>query len=408
MLNMPILRRNIIVATVLLLFVSGCSFGPGMMQSSRAAYNMAVQKSANEELLINIVRLRYREPIQFLQISNITAQYSYSQNLNLSGTIPGNGKNIMNAAGAFGYSERPTISFKILEGKEFVNQFLEETSLTTILHLIRSGWNIERVCRIMVDSVGDMQNFPMQPSYYKFVELVKLWDELQGRGDLSFSLEPGKTHVVADAIPESRMNLTDILSAAQAGFAVKSNPNRSYSVTKNGAPSLMMQLRFSNEAEANKADALLGVHPKHIAGSDGGVVEYIHFIDPLEDDGTLIDASNGAAIIKLKLRSYSNQLSAIGRGIEIPEKDKAIIRTFTNAQGETVDIRTAFSDLLDIRSSTYEPDNALVAIPFRGVWFYIDQDDRQSVSTLALLNLLYSLQADKGAAGPVLTIPVGG
>lgn len=393
---------------MLLLFTPGCSFGPGVMQSSRSAYNMAVQKSANEELLLNIVRLRYREPIQFLQIANITAQYSYSQNLTLSGTVPENANNVFNAVGAFGYSERPTISFKVLEGKEFVNRFLEETSLTTILHLIRSGWNIERVCRIMVDSVGSLQNFPKQASYAKFVELVKLWDMLQGRGDLSFNLQPGKTKVVADAIPESRMDVKDILSAAQAGYAIKSDKNRRYSVTKNGAPLLVMQLKFISEAEANKADALLGMRPKHIAESDGSIVEYIYFIDPLEDDGTLVDASNGAAKVKLKLRSYSNQLSAIAKGIEIPEKDKAIIRTFINTEGEAVDIRTAFSDLLDIRSSSDKPENALVAIPFRDAWFYIDQDDRQSVSTLALLTLLYSLQADQESSGPVLTIPVGG
>ena len=63
---------------------------------------------------------------------------------------------------------------------------------------------------------------------------------------------------------------------------------------------------------------------------------------------------------------------------------------------------------MKIRSAPDRPKEAYVAVPYRGSWFYVADDDRRSKSTFGLLNLLFSLQAatSKGKS-PVLTLPVG-
>ena len=48
------------------------------------------------------------------------------------------------------------------------------------------------------------------------------------------------------------------------------------------------------------------------------------------------------------------------------------------------------------------------AVPYRGWWFYIADDDQTSKTTFSLLNLLFSLQSSSGEGkSPLLTIPVG-
>ena len=41
--------------------LTGCTLGPKEINRGRQQYNEAVQKSFREELLLNLVRLRYRE-----------------------------------------------------------------------------------------------------------------------------------------------------------------------------------------------------------------------------------------------------------------------------------------------------------------------------------------------------------
>ena len=58
----------------------------------------------------------------------------------------------------------------------------------------------------------------------------------------------------------------------------------------------------------------------------------------------------------------------------------------------------------------HPPACAHVAVRHKGYWFYIDERDRDTKATFALLLELSRLQlsTDKGGSGPVLTLPIGG
>ena len=58
----------------------------------------------------------------------------------------------------------------------------------------------------------------------------------------------------------------------------------------------------------------------------------------------------------------------------------------------------------------HPPACAHVAVRHQGYWFYIDERDRDTKATFALLHELSRLQlsTDKGGSGPILTLPVGG
>ena len=70
---------NIVAAVALVAVVAGCeSIGPTKLVGTHQGYNDAVQLAESREMLLNIVRLRFGEPIQFLAVTQINAQFSVS------------------------------------------------------------------------------------------------------------------------------------------------------------------------------------------------------------------------------------------------------------------------------------------------------------------------------------------
>ena len=54
------------------------------------------------------------------------------------------------------------------------------------------------------------------------------------------------------------------------------------------------------------------------------------------------------------------------------------------------------------------PENAHVAVAYKGHWFYIDQTDQDTKSTFSLLLELSRLEVlGKAGTGPLLTLPIG-
>ena len=61
----------------LVLSNQGCStVGPEKPLSRHDGYNDAVQLTATREVLKNIVRLRHYDPMQFIRVSSVNAQFS--------------------------------------------------------------------------------------------------------------------------------------------------------------------------------------------------------------------------------------------------------------------------------------------------------------------------------------------
>ena len=66
--------------------------------------------------------------------------------------------------------------------------------------------------------------------------------------------------------------------------------------------------------------------------------------------------------------------------------------------------------LITVRSSEERPKNAVVSVPFRGWWFYIDATDSRSKESFRLIKFIIRLRINPEGIQqqvPVLTIPVG-
>lgn len=135
----------------------GCA-GPNALRHSRQDYADAVQITQNEQLLLNLVRLRYRDTPSFLELSNLASQFNFDRSLGVSGSIPEGSSNLLGLSGGFGSSERPTASYSPLQGADFVTKLISPIDEETIILLTRSGWKGDRVFRVAVQSLNGLDN----------------------------------------------------------------------------------------------------------------------------------------------------------------------------------------------------------------------------------------------------------
>ena len=67
---------------------AGCHIpGPTSIKTGRDNYNVAIQQTNNEQLLLNLVRLRYRDTPLFLEVSSVTTNFTFEVGSGAGGTI---------------------------------------------------------------------------------------------------------------------------------------------------------------------------------------------------------------------------------------------------------------------------------------------------------------------------------
>src|SRR5438105_4897108 len=62
----------------------GCSFGPRALHNDRVRYNEALKVSSEEQLLLNIVRLRYTDTPSSVGVTSLADQYEYARSIGLT------------------------------------------------------------------------------------------------------------------------------------------------------------------------------------------------------------------------------------------------------------------------------------------------------------------------------------
>ena len=184
------------------LLLTGCqsSFGPQSINNTHAPYNQAIADTANQQMLLNLVRLKYRDEMFFLKVGSVTSTFTMKSNIgadfvkNLGLTSYSSlAKDLISPALGMSYSDIPTISYLPLQGEDFFKSVLSPISLDTLLVMIQSGWNIDRVFNLCVERVNDLYNSPSSafssnnPEHDKFSTVLKLLRSLQ----LSHSIEVG-------------------------------------------------------------------------------------------------------------------------------------------------------------------------------------------------------------------------
>jgi len=163
----------------------GCSVTTKALRSDYTSYNQTIQFNQSQQMLLNLVRLKYRELPMFLKIGALSASYTFQASAGADLGSAGGAK-IYGLDLGTSYSTRPTITYTPLEGDTFVKQLLNEIEPDAFVLLVRSGWRIDLLCHVMVERIGTASNNSDDPTYAEFVDLCEKLRAAQKADELHF------------------------------------------------------------------------------------------------------------------------------------------------------------------------------------------------------------------------------
>ncbi len=393
--------------------------GPRSLQQSRMQYNEVVKTTSEEELLLNIVRLRYTDTPSSLQVSNIAAQFELLNTLGItpffaaSGAEPNRSFTSLLPQASIAGADRPTFSLTPLDESEFAKKLFTPLSLEGVIYLVKTTWPISTVFRLYLENLNWVPNAQfasgptprVAPPYAEFLDGINALQSLQDRGQIVFGTEE-RSESLGGPVPAASVTAADVIDAAKDGNEYRPDPG-----------GLTWTLR------KKVRQPVLRIDPRAL---DTPEMEIFTRTFRLERGLTQYDVSEealnpfpstyppeGVANIDLETRSLLQVLFFVAHGVEVPpgHAEVGVARVTVDETGQSFDWRQVLGGLFRVRSTaaTQRPPGAAVAIRYKGFWYYIDEADHETKSTFTLLMELARLNlVDKPGIKPLLTLPLGG
>ena len=150
---------SLLLLSLCIALLTGCQkLGPASVRVGLPAYNIAINETRQQLLLLNIVRQRYSETPYLMEVSNIFAAPSYSAKANAGKTFGNDLDNFGTASAELNYSEAPVIVYTPVGGEQLSRRLLQPVSLDTLGLLVSAGWDIDRLFRLCVQQINNVWN----------------------------------------------------------------------------------------------------------------------------------------------------------------------------------------------------------------------------------------------------------
>ena len=172
----------LVFACVVLAGVSGCVAPQIEVGRYAVDYNRAVATEANETMLLNIVRSRFRDPTHYTSTSAITAQLTAERSANIGASLAGSARSVSStdqtassASGAtqtvteavsrgrevFGgsagfslkYGQEPTFSIQVNNTPEFTRGTSSPITASMFVNLLGQGYRSDLLLAVLVEAI---------------------------------------------------------------------------------------------------------------------------------------------------------------------------------------------------------------------------------------------------------------
>ena len=368
-------------------------------------------------MLLNIVRLRYTDTPSSLAISSIADQQEVVAGL---GIVPfftsagagdfGSFRNSILPQAQVSGTTRPTLSYTPLDDEEFTRRLFSPISLEGAAYLSKTTWPISTVFRLYLENLNWVSNAetasgptPVQPpDYATFLEGVQALQRLQNRNLITIFTE-------------------DREKSVSSTFALIENN------AKNAIESIQKDLELKASAEGVtliRHEKQLVMRVDEIVDGDSDWFVFCNAfklnpklrtfdlnsgkLDPFLKDMP----KTGLETLDLETRSLLQVLFFVSQGVEVPREHLTSgIAPRTNGYGsEPFDWQQVLVGLFRVCSAKCKkrPPCAHIAVQYKGYWYYIDERDRDSKATFALLIEVSRLELESTKSkAPLLTLPLG-
>ena len=353
------------------LLLGGCGVmgsGPKMIRDRRPEYNAAVVNSEERQLLENLVRLRYCDNITSLDIASLSH----------SGLFGMDGKGELESGfltdlshidkkfkASLGGSMNGSSSMNLTppSGGDYIKKYLTPIQFSAVSALIQGGWSVDRVFNLCVERVNDLYNATeadgptpeKEPTYKPFRAFARILSE----ADDNRLLE----------------------------FGTKRDHNFSGMYLYLNEPKLEERIRRASVETKSYYNGLKArVHElKQLAG-----LAQDKSLFKLDDDFV---SDTGPSSLVIQCRTLLGVMFYLSQNVDVPQehKDKGLVGVTLDVAGEEFDW-SEVCKYFSVQCSKHRPKNAYVSCRYRGQYFYIADDDRESKMTFMLVMQLRKLQ----------------
>ncbi len=375
-------KCNILFFSALIFILGSCaSIGPKHIDLDRANYNDIIWQTDLEQLLKNIVRLRYIETSSYFQVTNVTASSSLVQSV--SGQLVGPPSSLSyypqwSAGPQMVYTDSPTISYAPIGNAAFVASLEKPVNFNYFILLTHGArYGFDDLAKVMLSRIGPLANSPSATSlsvyelpdykpFYRFVDLVE------------------KMLTTRAIIPKP--------------------------IYFNETLGIMLRFQQKNSANALLLKKMVGVP----ANSENIIIMP-------EGEAVIVQEKNGQLVVppipnKLsnvvyaQTRSINAMLTFLSHAVHVPHPD---IKAHMTLEGHYPD-NTVFNwnplmkGVLTIHCANFEPmENVMIKTYVNHHWFYIKASDVDSKMTLYLVIKLIEIVSvlPPQYQGPSLTLP---
>jgi hypothetical protein len=458
------MRIRTLVLSLTVLATAGCAsmIPPQKIPTDRRNYLDAVSISWKEQLLRNVVALRYGEALTSLEMTSITTGYELDANFGVGNNTVVTDR--VSVGGSATYSYKPTISYVPIRGDALQKTMIEPVDPLKILKGLQTGWEADYVLPCSVKCINDWRS----PSDPKFFELATTFQVLKKWGVIRIAaeepVEPKVTKVPTDytvtmkkqvkSCEEETDKKKEEKEDGTIGFLVVDRDRAEIEATDRGHIINLKETlgefkkllwpKYTDLEEAwhksynkkcggcHKAPAeepkfqtcdmeqeitravtcghgqmhkIANIKPSELKG----IISFIKHSHPGRYEVyKIIDANQKLPLdpycdkLVMQTQSILQTLTILSRLINVPPEH-------TNKAEEKRDDYKDMSDTLKLKINWDKqcPENAFVAIKYRGFWFFIDDNDYRSKEVFTSTEGIFSMSETGTKEGaPVLTLPV--
>ncbi|MEE9381621.1 MAG: hypothetical protein V3V03_09455 [Hyphomonadaceae bacterium] len=351
-------------------------------------YSDNLARARQEQLLLNIVKLRYNDPVSFIEVDKLTTTDTTVVSGGLGSALGlDDGPFTEVLSGNVGTSRvhSPQIVYNALKGEAYATQLLRPLSAASVFLMSQSGWSVERLLLCCIARIGDVEN------------------ARAAAGPTPTELPDNSEYRALAAHLRALQQTSGLIVQVVEGEGEDDD----------ATPQVVMKWRVDTEAGRAAAD----LFTQHRIGK----------LEPLSNNRVMaVISASGDEIgdFSVRGRSLLGILSALSQTVRVPTEHAALTvqtrddRALTErmARNDTAHACRAagpwprvIGDYFAVNSSKDRPDSAAVAVPYRGYWFYVDDRCRSAKATLDLIGHLYALQAGvSGADGSQSIFLLGG
>ena len=331
--------------------------GAGTVNRDRFDYIVAISESWKRQTLLNMVKTRYVDAPVYMDITSVINQYAVEGQVELSFLWTQPNEQFLGGTGT--YTDRPTITYTPLMGEKYTRSVLKPMPVSAVVLLLQSGYPADGVLRVCVHSINGLSNqrstaLGWRDAQPEFDELLALLRELQAMNAIAFRISPG---------------------------------DKKYTITMefNSSTSAALTAKIDRFAQILNLDLTPELREFNIVF------------------GSIARNKNEIAMMTRSLTQIMTEYAAF---VEVPQSDIDEGRVIPTRE-EIVGDNKGNIPLIKVRSGIDKPSEAYVAVKYRDLWFWVDDTDLFSKTSLNFLMVLFSL-TEKGEGAnqaPVITVP---